>query len=167
MNESDIISKIKTIASEVAVREGCVLYDAEMSGAGRNRVVRILVDDASGNVSVEQCANVSRGVSLLLDVQETVPGGAYELEVGSPGIERQLKELWHYEKAIGKEVKLALFEPVALGKGQTHVVQGQLISLNDSKNVTVKTEHHSWDVELSNIKKANVVFELVQKNKKR
>ncbi|MEK6554972.1 MAG: ribosome maturation factor, partial [Bdellovibrionota bacterium] len=84
--------KIKGLAQEVCEREGCSLYDIEFVGAGRHRVLRIYIEaNGEGQVTVEQCANVSRGLSLQLDVEDVIPGGQYELEVSSPGLERMLK----------------------------------------------------------------------------
>src|SRR5262245_53641529 len=71
----------RLFAEEVAVREGCRLYDMEL----RDRTLRAFIDRTPGGVSVDDCANVSRGLNLRLDVEDAIPGGRYELEVSSPG----------------------------------------------------------------------------------
>ncbi len=62
--------------------------------------------DKAGGVSIEDCANVSRGLNLRLDVEDVIPGGQYELEVSSPGLDRKLTQGWHFEKAVGKTVQV-------------------------------------------------------------
>ncbi len=66
--QQEAIEKIKKLAQEVSDREGCVLYDIEFVGAGQHRTLRVLVDGKETQVTIQQCADVSRGLSLLLDV---------------------------------------------------------------------------------------------------
>ena len=112
------VEKIRALADEVSQREGCRLYDVEFSGNPKSRVLRVYIEGANENVSVEQCANVSRGLSLLLDVADLIPGDQYELEVSSPGIERVLRLPWHFQRAIGQEVKVVLFDALEGVKGE-------------------------------------------------
>jgi ribosome maturation factor RimP len=102
--------KLRALASQVAEREGLKLYDLE-TPAGRQRLIRVYVDREVGAVSVDDCANVSRGLNLLLDVEDLVPGGAYELEVSSPGLERRLSEKWHFERAVTKRIRVKVATP--------------------------------------------------------
>jgi ribosome maturation factor RimP len=99
------LQKIETLASEVAIREGVKIYDIEFAGGAQGRTLRIFIDK-EGGVGIEDCSNVSRGLNLLLDVEDPIPGGKYNLEVSSPGLERPLKKTWHYEQQIGKKIWL-------------------------------------------------------------
>jgi ribosome maturation factor RimP len=79
----------------VVEKEGFILYDVEYVEKQRKLIVTI---DKTGGVSIDDCANVSRALNLLLDVENIVPGeDPYDLEVSSPGLERALKKLWHFE----------------------------------------------------------------------
>ncbi len=99
------LEKLREHAQKIAKRENCFLYDLEWTGKGKGRTLRIFIDkDGSEGVSIDDCSNVSRGLDLVLDVEELVPGGTYQLEVSSPGLDRHLKELWHYEKVVGEKV---------------------------------------------------------------
>ena len=165
MLNEEKVEQIKGLAREVCEREGCFLYDIEFVGAGRHRTLRIYIDtDNETAVSVEQCANVSRGLSLQLDVEDVIPGGQYELEVSSPGLERLLKQKWHYEKVMGKTVALATLNPPANHKG--HQVKGTLKSVEES-GVTVDVNGVDVVVDFLNIKKAQTVFEFNKNEKKR
>jgi ribosome maturation factor RimP len=160
---SDSIEKIKKLAQEVSDREGCVLYDIEFVGAGRHRTLRVLIDAKGGPVSIQQCADVSKGLSLMLDVEDAVPGGAYDLEVSSPGVERNLREPWHYTQAVGKTVSLHLHEPVPPIAGNS--VKGVVKSANDDV-VVVQVGETEVSYQPAQIKKAKILFEITPPNKK-
>ena len=137
MNGS-FLTEIRKLAEEVSAREGCFLYDLEMTGSGGGRILRITIDkEIEGGVTVEDCTNVSRGLNLVLDVEDVIPGGQYYLEVSSPGLERVLKEPRHYERAIGQRVAVKSFAPLLdfnshlpeLGKAKQ--LTGKLLSFDD------------------------------------
>lgn len=166
MLNPESIEKIKTLADEVSRREGCLFYDLEFSGGRQNRTLRVYIDTEAGPVSVDQCANVSRGLSLLLDVQDLIPGGAYELEVSSPGVERVLRLPWHYRNAVGKDVKVVTFEPIPGLKGEVMSVTGVLLAAQED-SATVKVADNEVVIPFSNIKKAQTVFGYMKGDNKR
>lgn len=86
--------------------EGLELDDLELVGAGRGRTVRVVVD-AEGGLDLDRLAEVSEGISRLLDAGSDL-AGPYQLEVTSPGLERKLKRLRHWEKSIGREVAVKI-----------------------------------------------------------
>lgn len=110
---NELITRIRKMADEVTAREGCTVYDLEFTGGGNGRVLRLYIEKADGqNVSIDDCANVSRGLNLMLDVDDVIPGGSYDLEVSSPGVERVLRERRHYERAVGQKINLKSFAPL-------------------------------------------------------
>jgi ribosome maturation factor RimP len=141
--QGSFLTEIRKLAEEVSAREGCYLYDLEMVGAGNGRVLRVTIDKevtdgSSGGVSVDDCTNVSRAMNLRLDVEDVVPGGQYQLEVSSPGLERVLKEPRHYKGALQKQISIKSFAPLAqfneslppeLTKAKQ--IQGPLLSFDD------------------------------------
>ncbi|NJM10232.1 MAG: hypothetical protein HC883_05055 [Bdellovibrionaceae bacterium] len=62
------LEQIRQFAEEVAIREGCLLYDLEFR-EGPGRLLRVFIDKDAGGVSVNDCVNVSRGLNLRLDVK--------------------------------------------------------------------------------------------------
>jgi ribosome maturation factor RimP len=77
--------------------------------AGGRGLLRVYIDAEDG-VSVDDCAEVSRNLSVMLDVEDPVPGG-YNLEVSSPGLEREFfrpSQLAGYE---GQDLSVVLREP--------------------------------------------------------
>jgi len=110
-NRSSWRDVVARLAAEVALREGCEIYDIEFIGAGGNRALRIFIDKVDGGgVSIDDCANVSRGLNLMLDVDDVIPGGAYNLEVSSPGLERHLRTPAHFVRAKGSRVQIKTFD---------------------------------------------------------
>jgi ribosome maturation factor RimP len=90
--------------------EGVDLDDLDLKGGGKARILRVTVD-AEGGLGVDRIADLSRGLSRLLDENDSVPG-SYTLEVTSPGLERPLRRREHYEKSVGREVVLKTSVPV-------------------------------------------------------
>jgi ribosome maturation factor RimP len=80
-------------------------------------------------VTHEDCANLSREVGTILDVEDAVPGGSYTLEVSSPGLDRKLLKAADYERFAGSRVKLMTRQPV---NGNRHF-EGKLESFHDGR----------------------------------
>jgi ribosome maturation factor RimP len=160
------VEKIRAIAARVAATHGVELVEAEMRGGGKARTLQITIDKPEG-VTHEDCANVSREVSTILDVEEAVAGASYTLEVSSPGLDRKLLKPGDYIRFTGSLLKLLTREPIA---GNRHF-EGRLKSFEDGKLVieTVGKKkqkpghaHPAMQVEidLANVEKANLVPEI-------
>lgn len=80
-------------------------------GGGRRPILQIMAERPDGTMTVEDCTRLSREVSVVLDVENPVPG-EYMLEVSSPGIDRPLTRLKDFERYVGFDAKLELYEPV-------------------------------------------------------
>src|SRR5690349_13797673 len=104
MVEVDTI--VRSLAPAVAAL-GLDLYDVEMSGSGRARVLRVLVD-REGGVDLDAIADATQAVSPLLDAPplDAVIAGPYALEVSSPGLERPLRTPEHFARAVGDTVSV-------------------------------------------------------------
>lgn len=160
---SPVLQQLEQLADEVAQREGVTLYDLEFVGRGRQRVLRIFIDSDKG-VSIDDCANVSRGLNVLLDADDLIPDGAYELEISSPGLERQLRRLWHYEKAVGQIIRVKTSQEIPVPEEapfksppKLKTLEGELISANEAELV-LKKEELNWVVPMTIVHKANIVF---------
>ena len=86
------------------------LVDIQFRREGHGWVLRLFID-TEGGVTLDHCADVSREVGLLLDVEDVIEH-AYHLEVSSPGVERPLKSLKDFERFIGKKARIKLHEAV-------------------------------------------------------
>ena len=150
----------------VAASSELEVVEVEMRGGGKARMLRITIDKPGG-VTHEDCANLSREVGTILDVEDVVPGGSYTLEVSSPGLDRKLVRAADYERFTGSRVKLTTREPV---NGSRHF-EGRLESFQDGrltldvvplrrKPQAVQAEPRKLQIELGNVEKANLVPEI-------
>jgi ribosome maturation factor RimP len=103
---------------------------------GHQRTLRIYIDSPDG-IGVDDCSKVSYQVSGVLDVEDPIPG-RYQLEVSSPGLDRPLFTLSHFERFIGSLVKLQLsraLEGRRRFKARIKGVEGQDVVLEDETGV--------------------------------
>ncbi len=154
------LEKVEKLAQEVAAREGCILYDIENSGSGKGRILRIYIDKEEG-VGIQDCSNVSKGLNLMLDVEDVVPGAMYNLEVSTPGLDRQLKKKWHYEKAIGKKIFIQLTK--SLGTIQTVEDKG-LVAMKKFEDVLKNVSDEGLEFQIRSTRVV-IPFEFVEKAK--
>jgi ribosome maturation factor RimP len=153
------IDRIREITERVATDFGLEVVEVELKGGGKARTLKIYLDKPGG-VTLDDCANVSREVGTILDVEDVVPGGQYTLEVSSPGLDRKLLKPSDYERFTGSLVKLQTREAVNGSRN----FQGRLQGLRDGR-VTLelaakkKVAATQLEVELSNVEKANLVPE--------
>ena len=104
------LSRIEAVASPVLEAHGLSLVDAEWRHEGRRWVLRFYVDK-SGGVGIADCQRFSREMGDVLDVSGLIPE-PYDLEVSSPGLDRELKKDREFAWAIGREVRCWVREPV-------------------------------------------------------
>lgn len=90
--------ELRTLLEPVVAAAGFELDELDVRASGRRHTVRLVVDSDTG-VGLDDIARVSRAASAELDRNEHVIGGAYTLEVTSPGVDRPLTELRHWRRA--------------------------------------------------------------------
>jgi ribosome maturation factor RimP len=160
------IDKVRAIAERVAASSGLETVEVELRGGGKARMLRIVIDKPTG-VTHEDCANLSREVGTILDVEDVIPGASYTLEVSSPGLDRKLSRPADFERFIGSLVKLTTHQPA---NGNRHFQgrlesfqQGRLtLDLTAAKNKRRPGEAaaEKVDIDLANVEKANLVPEI-------
>jgi len=129
---------------------GCELWGIECQRVGRYLTVRLFIDK-EGGVTVEDCADVSRQVSAVLDVEDPI-ADKYNLEVSSPGLDRPLFTLAQYTSYIGQEIVVHLRIPVA----DRRKWQGELAKIENDM-ITLIVDKQEQILAFGNIQKANVV----------
>lgn len=132
----------------IVENSGLNLYDIVTTKEHDRNIFRVVVTSKDG-VNLDKCAEISRLISPLLDIDEPM-GGVYNLEVSSPGIERKLKKIEHYKASIGELVKIKNFA--------TDIFKGELFSADDEK-IVVKTEFGDEEISYDNILSAATYFE--------
>jgi len=117
----------------------------------RNPVLRIYIDSDNG-ITVDNCADVSRQVSAVLDVEDPITT-AYSLEVSSPGMDRPLFTLEHYRRFLGEEITISLRIAIANRRNWKGVIK----AVDDNEMITLTVDDKDEIFALSNIQKANIV----------
>jgi ribosome maturation factor RimP len=126
----DIREKVTALAETLAQQQGVRIFDVELSGNMRKPLVRVFIDTEQG-VTLDECEKFSRALSALFDVEDPIPT-AYVLEVSSPGLDRSLKKLKHFEQSRNKLARLVLKQQIGgqnVVKGRIRDVQGEVIVL--------------------------------------
>jgi len=128
------------------------LYHWELSRAGPRARLLVYIDRPQG-VTLQDCERASRAIEALLDAEDPIPS-SYVLEVSSPGVERGLWEKWHYERALGKRVRVV----VKVARDGRHVYEGKLAEVR-GEEVTLELEEGRIEIPFLEIARAHVVFE--------
>ncbi len=118
--ENDIRKLVESI--------GLKLYDTAIVSENDETIYRVSVTSSEG-VSLDRCVEATHLISPLLDVTPPV-SGHYRLEVSSPGIERKLKALEHFENSVGEKVSLTTKEKVKY-RGALLRVEGETVVVDD------------------------------------
>jgi ribosome maturation factor RimP len=173
------LEKIRDAAERVARSEGLEIVDVEWK-IGKQRFLRVYIDrvpkatagisDSAGpigtagvvhdpfpKISHADCERVSQQLSVILDVEELIPGPGYVLEVSSPGMDRALKKPADYERFRGRLAKITTAEPVEDAK----FFEGRLAGFADGKvRIELKGKQaRTVELPLEMIRKANLVVE--------
>ena len=162
------VEQVRVIADRTAGSRGLEVVDVELRGGGKARMLRVFIDKPGG-VTHEDCAEFSRELGTILDVEDVVPGNSYLLEVSSPGLDRKLFRPVDFERFAGSRIKLTTRAPL---NGNRHF-EGKLerfengrltLDLNDARKLrktprTNETVAQKLEIDLTNVEKANLVPE--------
>ena len=111
------LDTIRAIAERVAQARGLEVWDIQSRRETTGHVVRVFIDrpgpaaTPDESVSVEDCAEVNRELSTILDVEDPLPF-AYTLEVSSPGLNRPLRSDGDYMRFAGRLAKIVVSQAV-------------------------------------------------------
>ena len=191
---------VRGIAERVAASCGLEVVELEFHGGGKGRVLRVFIEknaegrraleqelaaaaakgekgpspanwDQLAGVTHEDCANYSRELGTILDVEDAVPGGEYLLEVSSPGLDRKLVKPADFQRFSGSKVKIMTREPVAGNRhfeGRLRASDGDRVVVDletGTKKSKKKRQAETHDVqraveiEMDNIERARLVPE--------
>jgi len=162
------LEKIHAAAERVARSLGMEVVEVEWQ-VGKQRFLRVYIDKPEGpanpsgagpasalgaGVSHKDCQAVSEQLSVILDVEELVPGPRYILEISSPGLDRKLLKPADYARFAGRRAKVWITEPVE----NTKYLEGRLRGYADGI-VQIEVKDHVVAVPFAGIRKAQLVVE--------
>lgn len=133
---------------------------------GSSSLIRIFIDKVGTEKgpSLEEVAELSRKLDPLIEAANLTQG-AYNLEVSSPGLDRRLRVASDFEKVVGNEVSLSLYESIP-GLGAN--IKGLLVSVGNGRLSIAQgvKNRKEFEVPMDNIKKANRVWNFETKGTK-
>jgi ribosome maturation factor RimP len=115
--EMQPLEQVRAIAERVAASRGLEIWDIQSRREATGHVVRVFIDrpgpaaTPEESVSIEDCEQVNREISTILDVEDPLPF-TYTLEVSSPGLDRPLRSTDDYQRFAGRLAKVVVSEAV-------------------------------------------------------
>ena len=149
ITDNKVLNSVKKISESLLDNCNMELVDIEYRGEGRGKVLRLYIDKENG-VTIDDCADISRELSVILDVNDIITD-RYTLEVSSPGLRRPLKKIDDFKRFKGKLVLIKTKENIDNRK----VFKGKL---NDclEDHIVVEIDNETYEIPFDLIKKANL-----------
>jgi len=141
---------IESVVEPVVSGLGYEFVGAQFGQAENGQTLRVFIDTENG-VVVEDCVAVSKQLSAVLDVEDTIKS-AYQLEVSSPGIDRPLFTASQFLRQIEEVVKVKM----AVAVDGRRNFKGQLVSVGDDE-VTVEVDGIDFNLPVGDIEEAHLV----------
>jgi ribosome maturation factor RimP len=135
MRDEELAARIEEIVQPVLRDLGLELVDIEWRPRRPRGVLRVFVD-RPGGVRIADCERVSREVGDLLDVADLI-GDPYDLEVSSPGLDRELRSEREYRWALGKRVRCWTVGGREVRGRLAEVAEGRLVLERDGERIEV------------------------------
>ena len=142
--------EIQALIEPTIERLGYELTDLEVRLSGQGGLLRLTIDKPDG-IDLDDCEKVSHAVSALLDVEDPVAGN-YNLEVSSPGLDRKLTKVEHFQRFEGETLKVTMRFPI---EGRRRF-RGTLVS-SDEESIVVEVDGESHSLPLTMIDTARLV----------
>jgi len=146
---ADVAEQIWGLVGPYVAAEGIELDDVEILGGGK--LLRVVVD-ADDPIGLDRIADLSRGISRLIETDDPFPG-SYTLEVTSPGLERKLRRPEQFQKALQSDVHIKTFRKIDDEKHH----RGALVAADDD-GIVVAVDGVDRQIEMSDISSARTVF---------
>jgi len=146
--------EIESVIEPVVTGLGYEFIGAQFGQAENGQTLRIFIDvDNENGIVVEDCVAVSRQLSAVLDVEDSI-ASAYQLEVSSPGIDRPLFTPDQFQRQVNETIKVKM----AVAVDGRRNFKGRLISVKD-ESALVEVDGIDYQLPVTDIEEANVVAE--------
>jgi ribosome maturation factor RimP len=163
------LGRVRAALGPVLSAHGVQLVEIEWLTERAGWTLRITIEreggsatDLSGGVTLEDCAEVSRDASAVLDVEDLIPQ-RYHLEVSSPGLDRPLRTAAEFARFSGMTAKVKLAKPAPDGQ---KLLRGTLAEA-PAGTVAVMVDGKRIEAPLADVVEARLVFELAPQPKKK
>lgn len=150
----NVVSTVTEGILPVANELGYELWDVEFVKEGAKRILRITIDHADG-ITIEDCERMHRAIDPVLDAIDPIEE-AYDLEVSSPGIDRNIRTDAHIDACIGERIEVGFFAPYEGVKALEGILEGRD---EEAKTVLLSVNGEQKAIPRKLIAKMHVVFE--------
>ncbi len=164
MKLSTKVTELTNMIAPAVAACDVALWGVEFTPQGNRSLLRIYIESLPEDraqdkqVTIENCAAVNHQVSGILEVHDPI-AGEYILEVSSPGFDRAFFSDEQMLDYVGQTVSLRLIQAIGEGDKKRRKATGKLDSMSESSLVITATDGEQFKIELSNIDKANLIFE--------
>lgn len=163
MKLSTKVAELTTIIAPAVAACDVALWGVEFAPQGNRSLLRIYIESLpeeqaqNKQVTIENCAAVNHQVSGILEVHDPI-AGEFILEVSSPGFDRAFFSDEQMRGYIGQTVSLRLIQAIGQGDKKRRKATGILDSMDDSSLQLTATDGEQFEIALSNIDKANLIY---------
>ena len=140
--------KVYGLIKETVEEQGVSLWDVRFLKEGASWYLRVFIASPNG-ISIDDCTNVSHAIDPIIDEADPIDV-SYYLEVCSPGLERELTRPNHFEKSVGKTVKIKLYKAIDGVKELTGILKSA------AERVVIETENAEYSLDYKDISKARL-----------
>ncbi len=152
MDAKKIELKVYQLIEDYLSSIGYELILVEFLRSQNGWILRLYIDK-EGGVTIDDCSQVSELIDPILDVELNI-NFPYNFEVSSPGLNRPLRKLEHFQKVIGENIKVQLIEPIFNNRRN---IKGILKDV-DSSNLLIESNKEKINIPFEKIKKANLIY---------
>lgn len=162
MDKNEIHARLMEMVTPICQARDLEVWGIDLlfAAGGRHRIVRVYLDSEHG-VGIDECSEVSKHLSLALDVEDIIPG-AFTLEVSSPGLERPFFSLEQMHAYVGQTMRIRLEKPLEGRKN----FKGRLLGM-EPPMFTLTDDSNTFELNWDDVGKANLVYEPFDQGKKR
>jgi len=162
MDKNEIHARLMDLVTPLCQARDLEVWGIDLlfGAGGRHRIVRVYLDSEQG-VGIDECTEISRHLSLALDVEDIIPG-AFTLEVSSPGLERMFFSLEQMRPYVGRTIRIRLDRPLEGRKnfkGRLESVAPPMFTLTD--------DGAAFELDWNDVGKANLVYEFDDQDRKK
>lgn len=141
---------VANVVSPIVGEEDLVVYDIYWTKDLGRRILRVLLEKREGFITLDDCSRVSHAIEDIIEVKGII-SGPYDLEVSSPGLDRPLRSADHFQKVLGKTIKLKTKVPF---EGRQNY-KG-LLKKMDENILTMEIDKKNYEVSFESVAKANL-----------
>lgn len=151
---SSQIDILHTIIDPVAEGMGYEIVRIALQNSARGEAVtlQIMAERADGTMLVEDCARLSREISVIMDVEDPI-SAEYVLEVSTPGLDRPLTRRKDFDNYAGFEAKIELSTP----EDGRRRYRGKLLGIAQDL-VKIEVDGEVFDVDFNNINRSKLIL---------